>query len=188
MARIGYVAKHDSGGNDDEGAIHHALTVLGHDVQRLREKKGYMARKIPSVDFILFHKWHGPVALRGLTTPKVFWYFDLVEYPDTTLESRNQTRREWMRSIIPHVDLGFCTDGDWVAKDTTSKLFWLPQGADSRMTGFGTPLEDHPPPILFTGIRRGGIQRAGFVDEMQVNYRQSFNHIDAGLHGRSWRT
>ena len=187
MARLAYIAKHDQKAgtsNDDEGSIHHALTALGHDVQRLQERKGFMVKRIPDCDFVLFHKWADVSTIRSLKIPKVFWYFDLVEFPDHTLEARNVTRREWMREITPHVDLGFCTDGDWVDQDKTGKLVWLTQGADQRIAGFGTPIEGNPPPILFTGIRRGGLARSSFVDEMQVNYRQSFNHIERGLHGR----
>ena len=191
-----YIAKHDSGGNDDEGAVTHALTRLGHDVQRLREEKGSLAKRVPNVDLLLFHKWDDVEMLQRFDgiCPRAFWYFDLVDWPsDPSLAGRCQGRREWMARITPHVELGFCTDGDWVAQDTTGKLRWLPQGADERMVGRGSP-EKCPTcstpwtgtPILFTGISRGGgRRRESFVEEMQTRWRDKFRHVQAGVHGRA---
>lgn len=177
-----YVAKHDSGDNDDEGAITYAIESLGHTVQRLDERKGVKAYKYRGYDFILFHKWRDLPTLRSLSAPKVFWYFDLVDYPDHTLAGRNQTRTNWMNEITPLVDLGFCTDGDWVAKDTTGKLVCLRQGADVRYAGMGISSQDRIP-ILFTGIRHGGIQRSNCVDALFYRYGNRFVQ-KSGVHGR----
>jgi hypothetical protein len=207
--RIIYVAKHDSGGNDDEGAIAHALGKLGHEVIRIPESATNPTRAIEFVgggDLILFHKWdnsYRPDALKHL--PRVFWYFDLVQWYDKTLERRCRNRVNWMNETIRNVDIGFCTDGDWVRQDTTGKLVWLPQGADERVVGLGgeadggnhgsgavkdSMLRKAVPGegvgrILFTGISKGGgASRESFVQEMGKTYGKRFTHVTRGLHGR----
>ena len=187
--RIIYVANHGSKGNDEEGAIHHALTELGHEVLRLRESRGRRALRLQG-DMLLFHKWHDIGRLkvfgeRGLI--RVFWWFDLVDFPeDPTIAGRCQARRIWMNSILPYIELGFCTDGDWVARDRSGKLVHLVQGADSRYMGL--TLVDRPKepsrPILFTGIRHGGERRQSFVDDMIATYGDRFNHVSRGVHGQ----
>lgn len=183
--KIIYVAKHDSGGNDDEGAIAYALTELGHEVQRVREVKGRKALGLRG-DLLLFHGWRDVEVICGFAgrMPRIFWYFDLVDFPDPSLKSRCQARITWINSILPHIELGFCTDGDWVAKDTTSKLVWLPQGADGRVIGLGTWEDGYTPPILFAGIRHGGGGRTSFVDEISRVYADKFLHISRGVYGR----
>ena len=186
--RILYVAKHDQpDSNDDEGAIAHALTALGHDVQRLQEHKGSLAKRVLGVDLLLFHKWHDPEMLQRFDgiCPRVFWYFDLVDWPaDPTLAARCEARKRWMWSITSHVELGFCTDGDWVAADATGKLRWLPQGADERLAGFG--IGSNNIDILFTGIGKGGgQQRESFVEEMRRRWGSRFWHVPTGVHGRA---
>lgn len=200
--RIVYVANHDqSNSNDDEGAITHALVQLGHDVQRLGEAKGHKARRIEGADLYLFHKWQDyntVQSLRGIA-PRVFWYFDLVDFPDPTLRGRCDQRIGWMKNMLPNVELGFCTDGDWVAQGESilenrftdgepyvNKLVWLPQGADERVTGPGVayPTERVPGSILFTGIRAGGRVRESFVSEMRWAYGDKFTHVQRGVHGR----
>jgi hypothetical protein len=193
-----YVAKHDGGGNDDEGAITHALTALGHTVRRLREVAGRSVVRLEG-DFLLFHKWHDVGALCSWRGPKVFWYFDLVEYPDPALEGRNAARRQWMTDVLPHVDLGFCTDGDWVDKCNSGdpaysptilgktwggKCVWLTQGADARTLGPGNPTRFPPVDLLFTGTAAGGRGRSSWVAEMKERYGGRFLHVPRGLHGR----
>lgn len=188
--RIIYVAKHDSGGNDDEGAIYHALTSLGHDVQRCREDVGHRAHHLQPADLLLFHKWDDVATLRKFRCPRAFWYFDLVDFPDPTLAERCERRKDWFARILPHCDVGFCTDGDWVAADRTGKLRWLTQGADGRVVGRGAPQVRNPgypsqPPILMTGIRNGGTGRASFVDFMRETYGEQFQLVQRGVHGRA---
>jgi hypothetical protein len=178
--KIIYVGKHGSGGNDDEGAIHHALEKLGHMVYRVREDVGKLAHRMNG-DFLLFHKWNDIVGITRMRMPKVFWFFDLVDYPDAVIKDRCSRRISWMERTIPIVDMGFCTDGDWVQRDTSGKLFWLPQGVDERMlvlnrTRFGGI------PILFTGIKNGGTQRESFVKEMESTYGSDFVHIKSGIY------
>ena len=189
--RIIFIAKHDSGGNDDEGAVYHALTSLGHDVQRLNEPRGYKFKRLLPADLVLFFKWHDLDVLRTIEIPKVFWYFDLVEWHETP--GRSAARVAWMREVTPLVDIGFCTDGDWVAKNP-EKLVWLPQGADERVVGRGVAevkcatcgvasVQD-PIDILFTGIGKGGgATRESFVAEMQLQYGKRFRHVPHGVHG-----
>lgn len=189
--KILYVANHNQPtGNDDEGAIAYALEKLGHTVELLSERKGEKAVKIaPRFDLLLFHKWEHTGWLERISIPKVFWYFDLVKYQDTALVSRNGTRINWMKKTINLVDLGFCTDGDWVNQDSTGKLIRLTQGADERKIGFGNPYAVpstlvNNASILFTGIRNGGgTGRIDFVDSMKAKYGEQFSHISKGVHG-----
>lgn len=180
--RVMYIAKHDSGGNDEEGAVGHAFEQLGWEVDRLREIMGHKAMKLRG-DFLLFHKWNDLTTLKLFAgiVPRVFWYFDLVDSPDPTLAVRCQERRQWMQDTIPHVEQGFLTDGDWV-ETNPKKLTWLPQAADSRMMGHVHPTEEVP--ILFTGIGyKGGQARESFVKEMQDTYQSQFRHVVKGSHG-----
>lgn len=199
--RIIYVAKHDqSTGNDDEGAIHHALTELGHDVQRVREVKGRGILKMGG-DLLLFHHWHDlpMVKAMGGKMPRAFWYFDLVESPGNPpeLALRDATRVAWMREAMDVTEIGFCTDGDWAAKHP-EKLVWLPQGADGRIVGRGDASRagicgDCGAPrgevdILFTGGVKGcGRQRESFVEEMRARWGHRFRHVTKGLYRESLR-
>lgn len=183
-----YVAKHGSGGNQDEDAVSHVLEQLGHRVVKVQERRASQdVQKYPSADFCLIHHLNdfGPLdALKG-RMPVVFWYFDLVEFPDPTLEGRNRTRRAWMELALSKVDMGFCTDGDWVLKNPGRNLHWLPQGCDERVAFPGAKAEQTFD-LLFTGIhRRGGDGREGFVREVSKRYGKGLLHIITGVHGRA---
>ena len=198
--RILYVARHDAGQNDDEGAIAYALEQLGHEVVKVQET-GLSLKSvslpdnelmIPKYDFCLFHKLHNMDFFqwaRGVKIPLVFWYFDLVDWPqDLTLSSRCEARKRWMAEVTPIVDVGFCTDGDWVVRDTTDKLHVLRQGADERMVGFGEPWKDYPLPmdVLFVGGVKGcGVRRESFVRELRERYGNRFAHFGSGVYGRA---
>lgn len=199
--KIVYVAKHGMGDNDDEGAIAHALQKLGHEVQCVPECRAE-ARQWRGLkgDFLLFHKWADITAMRMVKMPKVFWYFDLVEFNDPTLARRSMNRAQWMKVVTPQIDLGFCTDGDWVSRhvrlsklnEEPPKLLRLLQGADVRVTGPGDPTElneyaidKNTIPILFTGISKGGGEgRISFVAEMRERYGNDFVHVRTGCHQR----
>ena len=172
--KILFVARHNSGDNDDEGAVAYALRKLGHEVLCIQEKKthreqastlqGMVATFKP--DFCLFFKWDNYDEIRWISSkcPCVFWFFDLISNTDDpTLTGRMRMRRNWLDAIIPHCKLAFFTDGDEVAKDQTGKLRWLMQGADERVAGLGTPLPEPWPPILFTGMIHHGQKRGEHV-------------------------
>lgn len=191
--RILYVAKHGSGGSDDEGAIGYALEQLGHKVVRLPETMDNPTKTFNFVgggDLVLFHKWDNSFRPPERKIPQVFWYFDLVQWYDPLLEVRCRQRVAWMNAAIKHVEIGFCTDGDWVAQDRTGKLVWLPQGADERVVGRAERPKDVPfslkrRRILFTGISKGGGKgRVDFVDEMRKKYALAFTHLHRGCYRR----
>lgn len=188
--RIAYVAKHDSGSNDDEGAVAHGLASLGHEVLKIQERAGARAL-MHRPDFLLFHKWRNAEAVRRFRCPKVFWYFDLVSSGgDPTMAERDKDRQAWMAEMTPTVDIGFCTDGDWVNADKTGKLVRLVQGADARITGRRRKSQVCPTcneawqgvDLLFTGTRRGGQLRESFMIEMTAAYGPSFTWLESGTY------
>lgn len=178
--RILYIAKHCSGGNNDEDAVSHVLRQLGCDVIRLNETNGHTASSFEDIDLALFHKWSDTVSLSQLKCLKAFWYFDLVQYPDPLIQARCVNRMYWMKETIPYVDIGFCTDGDWAARHP-SKLHWLPQGADERV--IGSVKCDQAIDVLFTGTRKGGQERESFVDLLSSHYGSRFKHVSGYVHG-----
>lgn len=183
-----YVARHNQRwSNDDEGSITSSLRMLGHEVVTIDE---YQAEIREEGDVLLFHKWCDPHQLKRLEGKilRAFWYFDLVDFPDATLARRNLTRMNWMGRILPHVDLGFCTDGDWAAR-YPDKLRVLRQGVDLHHAkrAYTNLLLDKPVDdvILFTGITKGGGVRESFTQEMKSRYGERFCQVPAGSHG-SW--
>lgn len=180
--KIAYVAKHNSGGNDDEGAIGWALEQLGCEVQRFSEHD-YNGTEFADCDFVLFHKWEASRTLKRTSVPKVFWYFDLVNYADPTVQRRCETRMEWMRRTIPLIHLAFCTDGDWVEQDTSGKLRWLPQGFDSRQSAAVCCRPEPTVPLLFTGGQKGGQDRWSQIQLLKERYGSRFTHITSGCYG-----
>lgn len=180
--KIAYVAKHHSGGNQEEEAIAWALEQLGHFVERVPERVGYQVAKMRT-DLVLFHKWVHIPTLEKVKALKAFWWFDLVEHPsDPTLFNRSALRRGWMSKVMPLVDVGFCTDGDWVDK-YPSKLVWLPQGYDTRYRyDF---VEEKRFPVLFAGAagRGSGTVRQSFLEFLQRNLGDGLLHLPKGFHG-----
>lgn len=172
--KIIYVAKHLSGGNDDEGAITYALRQLGHTVKIVPEQRGFVAKQYKG-DLVLFHGWDDPETLAGIKIPKCFWFFDMVTTPTNDGPRRDPYRKAWLNRVLPLVDLGFCTDGDWVDQDTTGKLHWLMQGADERVIGLGTPDPSKPQyDILCFSKRKSWRSRISFVSEMRERYGDKF--------------
>lgn len=185
--RILYVARAGDHGNEDEAAITHAFRELGHEVERHPESQLLPLRVIADHDFVLFNKWHNVESLKTLEglTRRIFWYWDRVDDPDPTLFRRSEQRKRWMADVMPCVDLGFCTDGDWAARHP-DKLVWLPQGADGRKAGFGTPPAGGPDiDVLFFGsVVKCGTGRESFVREMNDRYGRRFVHAQ-GVYGRA---
>ncbi len=193
--RVLYVARHLSGGADDEGAVQHAFNALSHNVVAVQEhddgKILHEASKPNWCDFLLMNKWSNHQLLSKIKIAKVCYFWDLVDWPrDASLARRCEERKQWMARTVPLVDLMFCTDGDWVAQDTSGKLHYLPQGADGRITGRGQqffatshPAHQQGPNILFTGIAgSGGVERASFVKEMRDRWGNNFQCIERGTY------
>lgn len=185
--KICYIGKHDQPkSNDDEGSITYSLEKLGHEVQRIREIRAQNAHKI-DCDFYLFHHWHDINTLSKLPGKKVYWCFDLIDFPDSTISARCKGRIDWIRTITRKCDLGFLTDGDWVNHDMSGKLYCLRQGADGRIVSDKVGTHTGEIPILFTGITRGGRERQSFVEEMHSRYGKDFYHYQSGRYRESLR-
>lgn len=172
-----YIANHQAGGNDEEGAIYDALTALGHSVERCEERK---ATKTPPpsniCDLVLFHHWPHCRLISHLTVPKVFWRFDLVRFTDPLLSSATEARLAWCREALTIADLGFCTDGDFVQNDASGKLVHLTQGADNRVMRY-TTYHGGGPAILFAGTLVHGWRRTGQVSSLLERYGDRFKII-----------
>ncbi len=80
MMRILYLARHGSGGNDDEGAIQFALEQLGHTVIAVSEDCTSL-NGIPA-NMLLCHHYHELARLAKVRIPKVSWCFDLIDWPE----------------------------------------------------------------------------------------------------------
>ncbi len=201
--KVLYVANHgQTRSNDDEGSIADAFVRLGHKVECLPETDSPLSDWVMEAmsrefDMLLFHKWCNANTLQQLKLPKVFWYFDLVNWPgDPTIRARCKTRIDWMSTMIPIVDAGFCTDGTWVEKanaypEVANKLIWLTQGADQRIaTRLGFDVHKRHG-LLFTGIKRqGGLGRLSFVENIHDTYGEAdkggeFKHISTGCYGKT---
>ncbi len=194
IMRILYLAKFTGADNDDEGAVSYALRKLGHEVIEIQEKRAN--RKLDQcleakADLMLFNKCPETALIRRYTaSPKVFFYWDMIEAADYTVCDRGTARTAWMREVLPHVNLGFLTDGDYVQK-YPDKLVFLPQGADVRYIGMGTrvrvdPPDANQPQILFTGTVRHGERRRLHVEMLKARYGMKFLHIgDGGPHTRT---
>lgn len=174
--KILYVAKHGSGGNDDEGAIAHALRTLGHSVRCVPEKDGGLFSDTPT-DLLLFHKWYDVAAvLRSKARVKAFWHFDLVRSDQWSRKDWEAERVAWIETMTAAVDVGFCTDGDWVDSYARSgrapgaaRLVWLPQGADERVVGAGAK-RGKDIDVLYVGSWSHGGGRASHIERLRARY------------------
>lgn len=164
MAKIIYVARHHSGGNDDEGAITYALELLGHEVVRISEQDGATALEEDG-DLLLFHKWSDFDTIKRVTIPKVFWYFDKVKF-------HGDARERWMLEALKHVDAGFLTDGTYAAENGSEKLIVLRQGVDTRFTQKGRVQEQYNAQVAFIGSLYGN--RAQFLARLYGRLGRAF--------------
>lgn len=205
--RILYIAKHNQPqSNDDEGSISCSLQSLGHIVHIVKENRLDIKAFKTRADIMLFHHWNQFGIMKSIGVPKVFWNFDLVDFKDSTMNHRTEERIHWMNQATEIVRLGFCSDGDWVHKDTTGKLLRLTQGSDPRIKydtdnplvcsnsttshyhghdNYGQPVEDIS--ILFTGSTKVGQRRESFVAEMRNTYGDKFHQVGGRLHGERLR-
>lgn len=181
--KIAYVADHSQKNSmDDEGAISFALTKLGHEVVKFSETCSHRDVNKSGADFLLCHHWGSVGLLQMVRLPRVFWCFDLIDYPDDpSLAPRCSNRINWARRMAEVCQLGFMTDGDWV-KRNGGNLRWLPQGFDERLDGKYQANHQSPSTIIFTGTRNGGYKRSSFVREMEVRYAGQFRHVQGGVY------
>ena len=172
--RILYTANTGAVANDDEGSITYALERLGHTVVRVPER-GRFREKAKECDFVLFHHTNNFHELQNIRdTPKVFWYFDLIDWTrDETVKRRSEQRIRRMYKVTRISDLGFCTDGDWVKQDSSGKLVRLTQGADERIMSYPNNRESRIG-ILFTGNYKGGRARTSWYQAICKTYRTKF--------------
>ena len=167
--KILHVADHSGRDNDDEGSIGYALEQLGHSVTRIAEEDSLPDH---GFDFCLFHKGTDLDRLASLKIPCVFWYFDLIcnlHYED--LAARYGARQAWVRRATELCLCGFCTDGDWVASDTSGKLHHLLQGCDERIATQVQFTNSRPHiDILFTGTPITPLLRLKHIEYLRKIY------------------
>lgn len=154
--RVLYVAKHNSGGSDDEGAICHALRKLGHMPVTLRECDAKLAPRFQA-DIALTHKLDGPL---DVDMPRANWFFDQVEFDDPMLCNSTERRRKFMGIMQTAARWNFATDGDWCCK---KGMMHLPQGADERY--LPAHASNGRNGVLFAGSVYGE-RRRSFYDEL----------------------
>ena len=181
--RIAYVANHGRGDLDDEGAIAHALRMLGHKVLCVPERT--FSGSCPRADFLLCHHINRDSRSGNLAAarmPVVFWCFDLTEFPDAALAERNAHRVRWIKEMTELCTVGFMTDGDWVAKDTSGKLVWLLQGFDDRVAA-----QPYHPTVAFDLLLTAAKWRCGdgrnqFIRDVLVRYGARLRHLTSGAY------
>lgn len=182
--KVLYVAKHDSGDNDDEGAILHCLRQQGCEVLTWQED---LFRSCPKrqYDFVLFHKIDDLSTVERYPGFKVFWYFDLITSADWDLKARGTERARWMRRAKQVFNLGFLTDGDWAKANGWEHLL---QGADGRVVGPGCA-DAYTHDIAFIGSQIHGGVRIRSLRELKQRYGKKFSalghHPKERVHGRA---
>ena len=189
--RILYIAHHRPGDWDEGAGISYAFEQLGHTVVRIPERS-IRPTDMHHVrgDMLLFHHFSFLpfIAEARRVRPKVFWYFDLVDFPDPTLTVRCMARKLWMEQAVQVADIGFMNDGDWVNKDLTGKLHVLHEGADERFLGKGDATAYVAPArIVFVGSPNGGTKRMSCIGELQARYGAKFIGIGAAERHRVYQ-
>lgn len=167
--RIIYFANHGNKGSDDtEGHIAFSLSKLGHEVLRVHERNDPTIEK---GDLFLFHKGGKNIFeyLPKIKMPKIFWYFDKVEFND---------RVKWITRIMGLIDLGFTSDETWVKKSGQKRLFVLRQGIGDRIMSNYTPkIVKNAPKIAFTGSIYG--KRIEWVKRLENRYGSRFRAVNS---------
>jgi hypothetical protein len=184
--KIVYIAKHNSGDNDDEGAISYALRELGHEVVCIQEND--VVRSIrEDGDVVLVHKYENFSIMARMQPPIVTWDFDAVDIDDPQLKDRSRIRIELANNREKFSKLCLHTDGDWVDRNPDKRV-QLMQGADERYAGYGKPLESQPP-IIFTGTVGHGERRSSHIESLKSHYGVRFavtgERPRSKVHGRA---
>jgi hypothetical protein len=191
--RVLLLARVDPQDNQDELAIKYALEVLGHEVVAVHESPRRRMVSLESVqaDLCLFMKHKTVSEIIGLShrMPCCFYFFDMVESVsgDPTLLARSEHRKRWFADVLPHVVAGFCTDGDWAAKDKTGKLVHLTQGFDERNAHLASEAKpvDFCPEVVFCGMVNHGQTRASHIAHLERRWGRRFGVVgDSGPNGR----
>lgn len=181
--RIVYLARHRPGEWDEGSSIAYALRQLGHEVIRVREDVAELDLPNARGDFLLFHHYDNLDIIARSPLPKVFWHFDLVDWPDPTLVRRCEARKKWVTAATDLCVAGFLSDGDWANRANSPKLHVFKEGADGRYCGTGTP--DGPPiDVLFIGHPHGGIGRESCLAALKDRYGAGF--VMAGTHPKEY--
>lgn len=192
--KIAYIGNHNQTNSaDDEGAIAHALTELGHKVELFSEKVSFPALVRSFPDMILFHKWNDSSLLHRINCIKVSWYFDLFQEDEPVLSNRNLSRKNWLLDTLPNVHALFCTDGDMVLsyKDAySSKLHYLTQGVDSRLALSKKVISNvqnyaktnKTIDIFIPASVRKGTKRELFINKIKERYGHRVLHISSGCY------
>lgn len=192
--KIAYIGNHNQTNSaDDEGAIAHALTELGHKVELFSEKVSFPALVRYFPDMVLFHKWGNSSMLYKIKCVKVAWYFDLFKEDEEVLSNRNLARIDWLEQTLPNVDALFCTDGQMVTKYEgycKEKLYYLTQGIDARLVSSSKVYDNiknyansyRPIDLLITASVRNGTKRAEFIRKLKERYGDKLLHITNGVY------
>lgn len=125
-----------------EEHIINGLERLGHTVDVYEESDMRIFKDLPHGDVLLFHKYDEADKIARFRGLKIFWYFDKIDFKDARLE--------WAKKILPVVDMGFTTDGDWAK--TSPKLHVIRQGC-AATTFF--PEANYQYDVGFTGTIYG---------------------------------
>jgi hypothetical protein len=174
--KILYQAKHNSGKNDDEGAIAWALEQLGHRV--IRAPVGFPpvgpAFEGKTCDFYLYH--HSTPDFDNIHIPTVSWCFDRIWEDDPSVKQRSEARLKWADFVTSKNLCSFFTDGDYVQNNHTglTNIFQLSQGFDSRITE-RVAANSRNALIAHVGMsHKNGEKRLSFVRFMQDRYKDNF--------------
>lgn len=188
--RILYIARHHQAKTslDDEGAIAHALRVLGHSVVLVDQNTKPVSLS-GEFDLALGHKleqasgWYDYVKGRCRLA---LWYFDQVRSPDPSLNERSGERLDWADIALRRADFLFMTDGDFV--DSTPGVHLLRQGADERWWG-KRPISDIDlagQVLVTAGIAKSGLRR-NFIADAKTLLGSRLKHYPRGLYGDDFR-
>jgi len=158
--RILYLGKHGQQNNDDEGAISHSLTRLGHtvtlfQVEDLAWDRENLNALSNDYDIALFHKL--PVDYARYVCDRwrgVCWFFDPI---DKGFDWNDQ----YAHGIKDYLYKGFFTDGDFVKSEDRLNIHLLRQGFDAPESTPRLTVEEQPNEcerdLLFIGtVGHGG--------------------------------